>query len=802
MPVVNADTIPDELKDRDQWLLWDADNETPRRPHWRGNFGVNWSNPDDWHTFEDAYSASQERDSWGIGYVTARDNDDYPRGLIGVIDIDRGLREKFEEKPKKWVPSLQKFVDDGAYIEYSPSGTGLHIPFIGEVPEWWRDCQIDDHEGVDVLTNKFCTFTGNKTETSGSEVTETDITPFLYDAYTEIKGENPRKDTSENDGSDGDSDWTQEQVEEALSHVDETLHYSDWLRVGMAIYDWDDGSTGKRIFENWSKSNSKWNEKDGQPHIDDIWDNDSPNGSITLGTLTYYAEEGGWTPPWEKSAQSDGGTQVARSPNNGPSLPNPLTPRAVKEQLGVEDPDETKLQEIPNNEIAFAVSRILESNEDWHFCAVDDDTEDIYSCSDGVWHRNGEERLKTALHYAAHSANSKRLHSELCHQVRSNPLHKVGREELGAPNGTIAVANGLLDLREQSDRPLTPEDYALNRLSVEFDPGADYDGTEWQEFLDDAVRDGDQPKLQEYAGYLLWHHAQPFGKALFLVGPTDSGKGTFLDVIESIIGEENIASQSLYNLMQSRFGMAEIYGKMANIRNEVTGGGLKNVERFKELTGGGDRVSAERKGQNPFKFQVTQKFVFATNQVPKIEHAGEPFFNRLLFVKFPDTVPPHEQDRDLGDRLKDEAPAILNWMLDGLNRLLENNGFTDERDIGGKREIADAFGNVLERFAHNLLEITGDPNDKVHKGQLHDLYAEYADYIGKSADPQGQFTKGLKGMTGVDDGESRKVDDPDDSKPRVFTGVRVIGEHVEEIGADLPNHSYANEGGSGGQQTF
>ena len=28
--------IPDELKERDQWLLWDSANDTPRRPHWEG----------------------------------------------------------------------------------------------------------------------------------------------------------------------------------------------------------------------------------------------------------------------------------------------------------------------------------------------------------------------------------------------------------------------------------------------------------------------------------------------------------------------------------------------------------------------------------------------------------------------------------------------------------------------------------------------------------------------------------------------------------------------------------------------
>ena len=71
------DNAPDELKDRDQWLLWDISNDTPRRPHWRGDFKISWSDPDQWHSFDEALAAADEVASWGIGYVTAAENPDY-----------------------------------------------------------------------------------------------------------------------------------------------------------------------------------------------------------------------------------------------------------------------------------------------------------------------------------------------------------------------------------------------------------------------------------------------------------------------------------------------------------------------------------------------------------------------------------------------------------------------------------------------------------------------------------------------------------------------------------------------------
>jgi hypothetical protein len=64
--MIDLDAIPDELQDRDQWLMWDSSADTPRRPHWAGNFSISWSDPDDWHSFEEAVEAARTTESWGI----------------------------------------------------------------------------------------------------------------------------------------------------------------------------------------------------------------------------------------------------------------------------------------------------------------------------------------------------------------------------------------------------------------------------------------------------------------------------------------------------------------------------------------------------------------------------------------------------------------------------------------------------------------------------------------------------------------------------------------------------------------
>jgi hypothetical protein len=133
-------------------------------------------------------------------------------------------------------------------------------------------------------------------------------------------------------------------------------------------------------------------------------------------------------------------------------------------------------------------------------------------------------------------------------------------------------------------------------------------------------------------------------------------------------------------------------------------------------------------------------------------------------------------------------------MLDGLDRLLEQESFSGERGIDEKRDIADAWGNVLDRFKYNILDVTGNPNDLVHKGDLWDLLNEFADHIGKSfSGNQQKFTADLKKTPDIDDGQTSRIDDPSTTMPRVFKGVRIRFERVDEFSGSTPRFALAED---------
>jgi len=315
---VYAENIPEVLKDHDRWLLWDASNDTPRRPHWKGDFSVSYNDPDAWQTFEEALEAAESNPSWGIGIVTT----DTP---VTVIDLDgcRRTDGHFSDEMMQWqwwVPD--EFIDDITenYKEFSPSKTGVHLPVIGfDVPGWWNDTSFDDaeHEGVDVLDNKFCTMTGM----GGGDLPVVDVADgddqwlrgALADLYETITGEDPRAgpDTPDSGYSPGD-EWLQPaDVQAALSHIDPDVGYPQWRTIGFAVAEYfrrvdgdlDDDAfdVALETFEDWSQDGEKWDREAEQNAFNIIkagFEDGAENESnVTIGTLLHVAERNGWEMP-------------------------------------------------------------------------------------------------------------------------------------------------------------------------------------------------------------------------------------------------------------------------------------------------------------------------------------------------------------------------------------------------------------------------------------------------------------------------------------------------------------------------
>jgi len=148
---------------------------------------------------------------------------------------------------------------------------------------------------------------------------------------------------------------------------------------------------------------------------------------------------------------------------------------------------------------------------------------------------------------------------------------------------------------------------------------------------------------------------------------------------------------------------AVLYGKLANICDDLDTERIKNVGLFKILTGGGV-LEGEKKFQDEFVFCNYAKLTFACNKIPfPSGKEDEAYFIRWLIFKF-DACPEDDINRDLLDELLKEMEGFLNYALEGLKRLLTNNVFSN--DIGWKdiRNLMMTSGSLINAFVEDTLE--------------------------------------------------------------------------------------------------
>jgi primase-polymerase (primpol)-like protein len=122
--------IPEELRERDQWVTWrwwwDAKRDKWTKPPLTVlGYNASSTNPQTWATFQAVIEAYQTGRFDGIGYVLAPTDSYVGIDLDHCVDPDTGEIES-------WARGIFNEMD--SYTERSPSGTGLRILVRGKLP--------------------------------------------------------------------------------------------------------------------------------------------------------------------------------------------------------------------------------------------------------------------------------------------------------------------------------------------------------------------------------------------------------------------------------------------------------------------------------------------------------------------------------------------------------------------------------------------------------------------------------------------------------------------------------------------
>jgi len=179
--------------------------------------------------------------------------------------------------------------------------------------------------------------------------------------------------------------------------------------------------------------------------------------------------------------------------------------------------------------------------------------------------------------------------------------------------------------------------------------------------------------LGEWFGYVISGRLD-MHKIMLMIGPTRAGKGVVARVLTALVGQQNVAGPTL-NSLGSDFGLAPLLGKSLAIISDarfVSKNGNVVVERLLAISGE-DTLTINRKYRDQWTGKLPSRLHVISNELPKLGDASTAIVGRMVLLIVSRSWLGKE-DHALEQKLCAELSGILNWALEGLQRLTVTNG--------------------------------------------------------------------------------------------------------------------------------
>lgn len=348
---------------------------------------------------------------------------------------------------------------------------------------------------------------------------------------------------------------------------------------------------------------------------------------------------------------------------------------------------------------------------------------------------------------------------DLVHALGVGTLQHYGEDEK-----CLALANGVLDLKDRALKPHRPSRFNLSSRPFDYEP--DLECPRWCEFLESALP-GDQLSqefLAEWFGYVLSGRTD-MQKMASLVGEPRSGKGTIARILTAMLGKESVTGTDLGSL-GDHFGRADLIGKSLAVMGDVRWNARNAGEAVPFLLGiiGEDTQTVARKHRDDWTGRMGTRFMVMGNDVPRFSDRSGALAQRMIHVKFGVSFAGRE-NLDLERQLLEELPGILNWSLAGLNRLEAQKRFTVPESSADISADVRRGSNPVGEFLEDCCEFGEDK--EILLDHLYEKYKGWCDLTGRTHD---------RTMSSILSREVQKVAGVTATRPRV-NGRRVTQLH-------------------------
>lgn len=643
---VNALEIPEELKELPQWVLWRAEwNEKQQQfskvPYSFSGYRASSTNKDTWTIFDVINRLNEDNENYnGIGFMLS-DDDNYI-----VLDIDNAIGEHGQI-----ISDLALDMTEITYCEKSPSGTGLHCFFKGQLPSERKKKRSD--LDIELYDNaRFMTVTG---ETIGqSEIN--DDQNILDNLVERFFKEKQSFETTITYAPNRISELSDDEVIDLMFKSKQKDKISDLLKGNYEPY-FDSPSeavqsllhylafyTGKnkvqmeRIFLNYNNLTDKW---------------DSKRSNSTWGELELDRAIANQNEVYKKSTTK-----------NVKELLNGLREEELQHMREVWEKEKEKGEAFgrpPQTIKPIRCAYILNEHLNFILFDMEEDTKlAFYMENEGIYTQNYT-YIRRVISWLEPKHNKRKADDVIYHLVHNfAPVTPRTNDP-----DLIPVNNGVYNRQTKTLESFTPKYVFTTKIStnyVENAPVPVINGWNFDEWLYEiACADREVYTLlwQVINDSLNGNYTRK--KAIFLVGDGNNGKGTFQVMLSNLIGFDNVASLKV-NEFDHDFKLGVLEGKTLVIGDDVpVGVNVEDSSNFNSVVTG-DSVLVNIKNKQPFRTVYRCTVIQSTNGMPRFKNKTGGTNRRLLIVPFNADFNGNKENTDIKEKyLKDKK--VLEYIL-------------------------------------------------------------------------------------------------------------------------------------------
>jgi putative DNA primase/helicase len=370
----------------------------------------------------------------------------------------------------------------------------------------------------------------------------------------------------------------------------------------------------------------------------------------------------------------------------------------------------------------------------------------------GRVHRLAKESVRGIYQEAALSEDEDRRKALAKHATRSEAADKikamlelarseipVSPDELDADPWLLNCKNGTIDLRTGEALEHRREDLITKLAPAEYDPAKPAAAPAWGVFLE-RVLPGEELRafVQRGVGYSATGATSE--QCMFINhGRGANGKSTFQEALAAALGDYAMRAPTEMLLARRSDGVPNDVARLKGARfvsaSETEEGRRLAESRIKDLTGQ-DTITARFMRAEFFDFEPTHKLWLSTNHKPEIRGTDNAIWRRIRLVPWGVAIPAPEQDKKLAEKLRDELPGILAWVVRGCLQWRREGLQAPDEVRQATREYRSEM-DVIGAFLSECCVLDGDQD--VAAADLYRAYNEWCKDTGEAQVKQRRF---------------------------------------------------------------